>query len=39
MNFAKTPHILTKSLGTPLYKGETGCKVFTIDLTRQNIFA
>jgi hypothetical protein len=29
----KTPHNLTKSLGMPLYKGETGSEVFTKDLT------
>lgn len=29
----KIPHNLTKSLGMPLYKGETGSEVFTKDLT------
>lgn len=29
----KIPHNLTKSLGLPLYKGETGSEVFTKDLT------
>lgn len=29
----KIPHNLTKSLGMPLYKGETGGEVFTNNLT------
>ena len=31
--FCKTPHILTKSLRTPLYKGEWEGEVFAKDLT------
>ncbi|MBO6254918.1 MAG: hypothetical protein J6O49_14940 [Bacteroidaceae bacterium] len=33
MNFAETPHILTKSLGMPLYKGDAEGEVFAKDLT------
>lgn len=33
MTHTKTPLILTKSLGMPLYKVETGGEVFTNNLT------
>ena len=33
MNLAETPHLLTKSLGISLYKGEIEGEVFVKDLT------